>query len=258
MYPLVFAFLPGKSTDVYETFLRQLQQSCEGYGLQHQPDQVFLDHEMASRNAVLRVLPNTVVKACFFHYTQCIWRKVQATGLANMYKELDSVHTLVRRASVLPLVPENGVEDVWFQALDAIGNEDLPMDVTPFTDYVTEQWVDKDDKGVWNHYATEGARTTNHLEGWHSKLKKDVRHAHPNIFSIIQTIQQIEAAGYIRILQYEAGGTRPVKRRRYRQIERRLRTLKLRLENGEIGHDGICGRSIEAAAHIDNHCRRRL
>ncbi len=78
------------------------------------------------------------------------------------------------------------------------------MDVTPFTDYVTEQWVEGD-KDIWNHFTTEGPRTTNHLEGWHNKLKV-VRHAHPNIFSIIQTLQQIEAAGHVRMLQYEAGG----------------------------------------------------
>ncbi len=64
MYPLVFAFLPGKSTDVYETFLRQPQDKCEDTAYL-QPDAVFLDHEMASRNAVLRVLPNTVVNGLF-------------------------------------------------------------------------------------------------------------------------------------------------------------------------------------------------
>lgn len=233
MYPLVFAFLPGKSTDVYVTFFSQLKQKCEEYGFELQPETVFLDHEVASRNGAQRVFPDTNVKACFFHYTQCVWRKVQALGLSTAYKENDTIHRLVRRASVLPLVPIAEVEDIWFQALVAIGEEDLPASVTAFTDYVTEQWVEGD-KPLWNHYTTVGPRTTNHCEGWHSKLKKAVRHAHPNIFGIISILQRIEAACYIRVLQYQAGGVRPVKKRKYRQLEQRLAALKTRLENGDM------------------------
>ncbi len=47
-------------------------------------------------------------------------------------------------------------------------------------------------------------------------------------------MQQIETASYINILQFEAGGARPVKRRRYRQIEQRLGNLKMRLQTGEL------------------------
>jgi hypothetical protein len=41
----------------------------------------------------------------------------------------------------------------------------------PFTDYVTDQWVEGD-RYFLNYYGTEGPRTTNSIEGWHSKLKK--------------------------------------------------------------------------------------
>ncbi|CAG2257936.1 unnamed protein product [Mytilus edulis] len=32
---------------------------------------------------------------------------------------------------------------------------------------------------LWNQYQTEGPRTTNHLEGWHSGLKKMIQVPHP-------------------------------------------------------------------------------
>jgi hypothetical protein len=38
-----------------------------------------------------------------------------------------------------------------------------------------------------------GPRTTNHLEGWHNKIKKKVHHAHPNIYLIIEVLQNIQA-----------------------------------------------------------------
>lgn len=44
--------------------------------------------------------------------------------------------------------------------------------ILKFCDYVTEQRVESEGREVWNHFDTEGCRTTNHLEGWHGKLKK--------------------------------------------------------------------------------------
>lgn len=47
---------------------------------------------------------------------------------------------MVRRAEVLPLVPVNKVENVWYSALKE-NNDDSP-EVTRFTDYITENWVE--------------------------------------------------------------------------------------------------------------------
>ena len=44
----------------------------------------------------------------------------------------------------------------------------------------------------------------------------------------------VEALNSIKIIQYAAGGARPVKRRKYRDLKNRLNTLKLRLQAGEI------------------------
>ena len=100
------------------------------------PEHWMLDFEVAAHNAVRTSLPQTSVKGCFFHYTQCIWRKVQSSGLVVMFKEDDEFRRLIRRAAVLPLVPENSVENVWFQALD--DNQNDSPHVMRFKDYVTE------------------------------------------------------------------------------------------------------------------------
>jgi len=158
---------------------------------------------------------------------------VQKCGLATHYTTNEDIHRLIRRACVLPLVPITEVEDVWFNALTDLEDADLPADVTSFTDYVTEQWVEGD-RQQWNHFETVGPRTTNNLEGWHSKIKKEVQHAHPNIFSLVAVFQEIESANFIRMLQYSAGGIRPSKKRKYRNLEYRLANLKDRLRNNEM------------------------
>ena len=97
----------------------------------------------------------------------------KSTGKRTLipYRDNDDVRTLVRRAGILLLIPLASVEDVWFHALEDRDNADITQLAQPFTDYVTDQWVEGD-RSFWNHYGTEGPRTTNNIEGWHSKLKK--------------------------------------------------------------------------------------
>ena len=125
------------------------------------------------------------------------------------------------------------VEDVWFNSLQDLEDADLPVDTTPFTDYVVTQWIDGD-RAVWNHFTTEGPRTTNNLEAWHGKLKKKVHHSHPNIFTIIQTFKDIEATNAIHRIQLQAGGTQRPRPQKYRRIDNRLTILKDRLTNNTI------------------------
>ena len=80
--------------------------------------------------------PQLTLKACFFHFTQCIWRKTQACGFAGQYRQDDNIKTLVRQEAVFPLVPVNEVEDMWFHALE--NNDYDTPEVTRFAYYVAE------------------------------------------------------------------------------------------------------------------------
>lgn len=83
---------------------------------------------------------------------------------------------------------------------------------------------------LWNLYSTEGPRMTNHLEGWHNKLKKLVKSPHPNILNMIKLLQHEEAIHLYTLLQYWAGGKLVPRKRKYREIDSRP-VLKTRLEN---------------------------
>ena len=159
-------------------------------------------------------------------------------------KNNPAVHQHVRRASALPLVPTDQVDNVWFHALNDFQTDDInitrfnnfqtdDINITRFNDYVTEQWVESDTER-WNHYTTVGPRTTNHLERWHHKLNNQLHKAHPNLFLVIQKLQNIQAANEIRLIQYAAGGKRKTQKLKYRSIDSRLDQLKERLQQGEI------------------------
>ncbi|XP_060065972.1 uncharacterized protein LOC132546279 [Ylistrum balloti] len=218
MFPVIYALLPGKSQTIYTRFFTLLKTAMADLHLPMTPATVFVDFETAVHNAIRTVFPGTEIKGCFFHFTQCIWRKAQTTGLQLPYRDNDDTRRLVRRAAVLPLVPRQKIEDVWFNALEDIEDADLPADVTPFTDYVVDQWIDGD-RTIWNHYETEGPSTTNHLEAWHGKLKRMVQHARSNIYAIIQIFKDIQTANDITRLQRQAAGTQRPRSRKYQNIE---------------------------------------
>ena len=39
---------------------------------------------------------------------------------------------------------------------------------------------------MWNYYRHCGPRTNNHLEGWHSRMKRISGKAHPNLYEVFQ------------------------------------------------------------------------
>ncbi|XP_048238999.1 uncharacterized protein LOC124150077 [Haliotis rufescens] len=161
-----------------------------------------LDFERAAHNAVTDVFPGTLVRGCFFHFTQCIWRSVQKEGLVMAYKEDEEVKKLVRRAAALPLLPRDKVDDVW---LHAIADSPAGPKVTAFMDYVTTSWVQGGAfmPEIWNHFENQGHRTNNHLEGWSepSRRKKykaiDARIASLKIQLLNQHLSELEYADHV-------------------------------------------------------------
>ncbi|KAJ8322426.1 hypothetical protein KUTeg_000022 [Tegillarca granosa] len=198
MYPLVYAFLPNKTHETYP----------EEYTIES-GQHIFFYFERGSQNAATIVCPNVTIKGCLFHYGQCLWRKIQSCGLQSDYSNNDDINKFVRRTMTLSLVPVEKIEDVWFQTLGEVDSDD--RSVVDFSDYVTETWVENNCP-MWNHYETEGPRTTNHLEGWHHKLNNQMHRAHPYIIKLLQTFQ---SANEIKIIQLAAGGK---KRKKEKQV----------------------------------------
>ena len=76
LFPFIYALLPNKSQFIYEKFWRMLKSAALKSKMNFEPKEVFCDFETSAINAVHCIFPKSVVKGCFFHYTQSIWRKV--------------------------------------------------------------------------------------------------------------------------------------------------------------------------------------
>ena len=70
----VYAFLPGKSQEIYEEVLTAVLDKGDEFGLEFDPTATVTDFEQAIINAVANKLgPQVTTKACFYHLTQSTW-----------------------------------------------------------------------------------------------------------------------------------------------------------------------------------------
>ncbi|XP_048238825.1 uncharacterized protein LOC125372533 [Haliotis rufescens] len=244
-FPLVFALLPDRQATTYGRLFRQLKTEVqERLNRLMSPSKIQIDFEQAVVSAIETEFPQAVIKGCFFHFTQAIWRKTQSLGLAVMYKEDPRVTQWIRRAAGLALLPIPFVQDAWVQAMQSTPYVPRAVD---FNDYIVRTWVDDDARfsmRMWNHFETDGPRTNNNLEGFHSRLNYLLPHVHPNIYRFIEVIQKVEFSERTKVMQLNFGAAPRCRKRIYRETENCLVRLKDQLQQGDksaIEYLDACG-----------------
>ena len=61
------------------------------------------DFELPLVKSLELQFPSACIDGCYFHFTQCLWRKVQSLGLVEEYKEDGSISNLYKRVQPLLL-----------------------------------------------------------------------------------------------------------------------------------------------------------
>ena len=59
----------------------------------------------------------------------------------------------------------------------------------------------------WNYYKEDGPHTNNHVEGWHSQLKKAVGKPHQNVYELVEVIKREESITTMKVQQLFAGAS---------------------------------------------------
>ncbi len=87
---------------------------------------------------------------------------------------------------------------------------------------------------TWNVAELDECRTNNHLEGWHSKMRKVVGKAHPNVYELVRTFKMEQAAVEVQIMQIAAGARRPPRSSQTIEKNSRIAELKRRFLANEL------------------------
>ncbi len=138
------------------------------------------------------------MKECFFHFGQCLHRRVKALKFQRAYNADGGGNELrhyVRRHAALALLLLNEVITVLQlirQQRPANLDDDDRERLVAFNAYFTQQWVETLSPNTWNHFDNDGPRTNNHLEGYHRKLNMEFNRSHPSIYRFIGVQQSHE------------------------------------------------------------------
>ena len=226
--PLVYCLLPNKREATYRTLINALLDNVA-----IAPIEWHTDFERAAINVINEKF-NGIAKGCFFHFTQCLYRKVVELGLKQPYEAEDGnfAHS-IRQISALAFVPEDDVPGAYLLLRQS---DQFDQRTVPLFGYFEDTWVGVPGSNrqplfpisLWNVYRQTLAgehRTNNALEGWHRSLQSKFNCANPSVFKCIKSLKREQGLISARVARYESGESPPPPRMDIRKREERIKTI---------------------------------
>ncbi|XGW01849.1 hypothetical protein V3C99_011396 [Haemonchus contortus] len=218
--PLLYSFIPDGTEETYRRlyswFWREIGPLGGHQALTHPNCRVILDFEKPAMDAVLGEMPGVHLKGCFFHYTQCILRHRDAVNLRSAASKNRVIGVFFRRIQMLPLLPPQflGISEALRAPDPPLVTVQEHLAIIAFLRYWHDTWGlgGRFDHTLWDHSSTVGSRTTNHAEGFHTRIRTAFPRGTPTLAqylgfvtgqlttakSYISPVRDLAAAPYIR------------------------------------------------------------
>ena len=108
-----YMLLPGKSRQIYDRAFLSLKQAMLEMDIDFEPLEFLVDFEIALHQSIRLHFPGTLIRGCYFHFNQAIWRWVQTHGFAVLYKENEPFRAFILCSSAIPFVPVSYLRLAW-------------------------------------------------------------------------------------------------------------------------------------------------
>ena len=233
--PCVFALLCNKLEVTYAALLTKLGEIEPRL----QPQTVITDFEQAAMNAFTNVF-SPQIHGCHFHFGQCIWRKVQEYGYAGRYNNEPDYAMHIRMLVALAYDPNDDKVRVYEELIDL----DSFPEVDQLLNYFEDTFIGRRRRrrrggalfssDIWDCYQAvrdDIPRTNNAVEGWHNAFARTVQIAHPTLPRLVVKLQKEQNINQMNVERMLAGEDPPLRKKKYRDLDRRLRTVVLDYEN---------------------------
>ncbi|CAF1653096.1 unnamed protein product, partial [Adineta ricciae] len=136
--------------------------------------------------AVAAEFPQAIHQGCYFHYNQCINRRILSLGLSTTYAEDDEIRSCCRKLMGLCLLPLQEVENQFYNLRASLDSR-LKQELRQLFLYFQNHWMIDVPLQMWNFHDTTH-RTSNFCEAFYSRLNRRVQRSHSNIWSFINCL----------------------------------------------------------------------
>ena len=187
LLPGVYALASEKSTRVYSRIFHVVKEFALKKGLKFSPPTIISDFEHSLLTSIHAHFPDSQNQGCFFHFTQCIYRKIKQTGLSSLYLNNDNFRLFIRLIMALAFLPDDEVLASFLIFEQFVQNK--AKFLIPFCEYFRRTWLVN--IPLWNVHG-KSIRTNNDHEGWHAKVARCFSCPHPNIYRFLTWMREEE------------------------------------------------------------------
>ena len=152
------------------------------------PYSVMIDFKLAAIRAFQNAFTTATITGCMFHFGQCVWRKLQAEGFLERYRNEPDFALLVKRLLALVFVLPQFITDLFEQLIEVPAYRDIE----PICDYLEDNFIGRlrrNRRGpprfpiqLWSQFfrvIDNLPCSNNAIEGWHNAFYNVVGFAHP-------------------------------------------------------------------------------
>jgi len=146
---------------------------------------VVSDFEAAVWSVAKEVQPGVLQRGCAFHFSQAVWRNIQAVGLQCAYTSDERVNRVCRQTMALPFLFAEAIADE-FQTLHTASDDPR---VARHLQYMERQWISSTTwpPTTWSVFC-QPVQTNNDVEGWHCPLNDKASHGQLNLYKLIHLL----------------------------------------------------------------------
>lgn len=226
------------------------------------PSSVMTDFESPLFSAFSDTFDNVTLRGCLFHFSQCIWRKINTLpDIREMYCNDPDFSLQLRQILALAFIPPADVVDKFNELMRLpfyVENEGI---LQPLMDYYEDVWIGRPNRqGArrnpkfalehWNQYnATiqNLPKTNNAVEGWHSAFSASLA-KHPNIWAFIVAIQNENNLSMIK-LSHAMRGEDVKQKKKYQTVNSRIKNIVQEYEKRSLS-DYVLGISVSLEMQV--------
>src|SRR5699024_250245 len=144
------------------------------------------------------------ITGCLFHFRQAIYRKVQKFGLTADYGQSGQIRKRIQQIMALAMLPVGDIGPT-YEVIKAKSPTDERLD--KFFRSVERTFLASGARfptSTWSQHGRLGPRSNNHVEGFHSTLKKRLG-PHSNIWRFLEGLKNYHQSINWEIGQLEGG-----------------------------------------------------